>query len=97
MASSNRAAHDTGLGALCIADRAGLMDGLAGEAEIINRRSIVPIWNIANSVTATPLNRAPLLRRVVFVGKAALGVRLWRFPSWNGRLPNATRTCAARS
>lgn len=51
------------------------MDLLAGEAEVGDGRSIVPLGNIAHTVAARRLNLTSFLRRIVFVGEPALGIR----------------------
>ena len=61
------------VGRLGVAQLAGLVDCLAGQAEIRDGRD-VPTGNIPLALAAVPLDLAPLLRRVVFVGQPALGL-----------------------
>jgi hypothetical protein len=46
---------------------------LAGQTDVSAGRLIVPVWNIYQLADCGDL--APLLRRVIFVGKSALGHR----------------------
>lgn len=56
----------------------GVMDLLAGDAEVSNsRRIIVPLWNNGFPIAADRLDLAALLGGIIFVGKAALGFGLY--------------------
>lgn len=57
-------------------DGARLVDLLAGEAEVGDGRSIVPVGNIAHPIPAGVLDLPPLLCRVVFVREPDLGAGL---------------------
>jgi len=62
-------------GCLSIADDAGLVDGLVGEADLIGGRHFPPVWKKVISL-ASGRNLPPFLRRVVFVGEAPFGAGL---------------------
>jgi len=51
------------------------VDLLAGQAEIFDRRDVL-VWNIPLALSAMSLDLPPLLRGVVLVGEAALGLAL---------------------
>lgn len=84
------AADNAGIGLLCIANDASLVDGLAGEARRRSRRdNLVPLRNEVRPRTGST-NLPPLLRRIVLVREPTLRLGLdvqrvrqrWRAAPW---------------
>ena len=75
------AADATRLDFLRVPDLSRFVDLLAGEAEVNNRWSIVPLWNVAHPIAAGPLNLAPFLRGVVLIREPPLPLGAARYHS----------------
>lgn len=76
-----RTAHDARRHSLRVAQLPGLMDRLAGQAEVRDGRD-VPGWNIPFALAAMALDFAPLLRGVVLPAGA------WPRPRFPRRPPS---------
>ncbi|GJE29540.1 hypothetical protein [Methylobacterium organophilum] len=63
-----RPAHDAGIGALGVADLAGLVNGFSGEAEVGNCRFNVPLGNLEVATAPMTGDLTTLLRSVVLIG-----------------------------
>jgi hypothetical protein len=73
-----RLPDNAGFSFLGVADLAGVMDVLTGEADVGGGGN-VPVRNVGDVLVSTfatmPSNLTPFLRRVVLVGEPALGLR----------------------
>ena len=66
-----RGADNTGLRLFSVADLAGFVNVLAGQADLGGGRLIIPVWNIYRLTNGG--NLAARLCRVILIGNAAVG------------------------
>jgi hypothetical protein len=71
----DRAANDTGVSILGVADYAGLVDFFAGKADIGGSRLGVPVQNASAGTILPGCNLSALLSCIIFVGEPTLGLR----------------------